>query len=209
MSRAQKAPQPALEHPADQSKGPEFWVDLHGDYLYRYALMRMREPAAAEEVVQETLLAALESYDRFSGAASERTWLVGILKHKILDHFRRASRLTSFDSLEGLPAEPESVFMHSGDWPDHFDPNLGPADWHASPAEVLEQTEFREVLGQCLMGLPDRLATVFTLREMEELKTEEICKVLNISSTNLWVMLHRARAHLRLCIENKWFRQTH
>jgi RNA polymerase sigma-70 factor (ECF subfamily) len=198
--------QPGLQ-PSPQPGGPETWVDLHGDYLYRYALMRLRDEAQAEEVVQETLLAALESYDRFAGQSSERTWLCGILKHKILDHFRHVSRLTSFDTLDGLPEEPD-VFMHTGDWPDHFDPQLGPVEWRGDPATLLEQSEFRAALNRCLLKMPERLAVVFTLREMEELNSDEVCKALSISATNLWVMLHRARARLRKCIEHNWFRRA-
>lgn len=192
-----------------QERGPETWVDLHGDYLFRYALLRLRDEAAAEEVVQETLLAGLQSYARFGGQSSERTWLVSILKHKITDHFRRRSKLAVFDSLDGLPSEPDDVFMHDGEWVDHFDAQRGPLDWGDNPALTLEQTEFRQALARCLSSLPERMAAAFTLRELEELSSEEICKVLQVSTTNLWVLLHRARAQLRLCIETRWFRQPH
>lgn len=204
---AHHAEQPIGSATATQS-GPESWVDLHGDYLYRYALFRLRDESAAEETVQETLFAALKSYDRFSGHSSERTWLVSILKHKITDHYRKLSRQSSFDSLDDLPLEPD-LLQNTGEWAEHFDPIRGPVEWNDTPAQALEKAEFRQALVRCLNTLPERMASVFALREMEELSSEEICKVLNISATNLWVMLHRARAQLRLCIENKWFRKAH
>lgn len=192
----------------ERSSGPETWVDRHGDCLYRYALLRLRNEVAAEEIVQETFLAALKSYSAFDGKASERTWLIGILKHKIIDHFRRCSRQVSFDSLEGLPAESADLFQQGGEWVDHFDFDRGPIDWGSNPASIFETLQFQQTLQQCLARLPERLSAVFTLREMEELSSEDVCKVLDISTTNLWVMLHRARAHLRKCIEYNWFRKA-
>ncbi len=191
-----------------RSSGPETWVDRYGDCLYRYALLRLRNEVAAEEIVQETFLAALKSYSAFDGKASERTWLIGILKHKIIDHFRSCSRQVSFDSLEGLPAESADLFQQSGEWVDHFDFDRGPIDWGSNPASIFETTQFQQTLQQCLGRLPERLSAVFTLREMEEMSSEDVCKVLDISTTNLWVMLHRARAHLRKCIEYNWFRKA-
>lgn len=191
----------------DRLSGPETWVDQHGDCLFRYALVRLREETIAEEIVQETFLAALKSYAAFDGKSSERTWLIGILKHKIIDYFRRHSRQVTFDSLDGLPAETPDLFQQSGEWVDHFDFDRGPIDWGTNPARVFENNQFQETLQRCLTHLPDRLSAVFTLREMEELSSEDVCKVLSISTTNLWVMLHRARAQLRKCIEYNWFRK--
>lgn len=180
---------------------PEVWVDRHGDALFKYAMMRLRDPALAEEIVQETLLAALQAFDKFSGQSSERTWLVGILKHKIVDYFRKISRERPVTEDESMPQHVNDLFDENNYW--HHD--LGPVDWNDNPAMVFQQTEFRNILSHCLGELPTRTASVFTLREMEELDSEEICKVLNISTTNLWVLLHRARAHLRHCLEMKWF----
>jgi RNA polymerase sigma-70 factor (ECF subfamily) len=185
---------------------PEIWVDQHGDSLYRYALLRLRDPSVAEEMVQETFLAALQSREKFAGRSSERTWLIGILKHKIIDHFRRISRHAGAEQLELHAPELEELFQSSGEWVGHWDFEQGPIEWQTNPAALLEQSEFQQTLQHCLGELPPRLANAFTLREMEELSSEEVCKVLEISTTNLWVMLHRARAHLRHCIEINWFR---
>ncbi|HYE72150.1 MAG TPA: sigma-70 family RNA polymerase sigma factor [Blastocatellia bacterium] len=190
--------------------GPEAWVDLHGDALFRYALLRLRDRSAAEEVVQETFLAALNSYEKFSGHSSERTWLIGILKHKITDHFRRTSRFMPLvqDERDEISSANDRVFFTTGEWVDHWHNETGPCDWNATPETALVQTEFRQRLRSCLSALPERLAAAFALREIEGLSSEEVCKVLEITSTNLWVMLHRARAQLRLCIEMHWFRQA-
>lgn len=186
---------------------PENWVDMHGDYLFRYALLRLRDQALAEELVQETFLAALEASNNFAGQSSEGTWLVGILKHKIIDHFRKLNKQKYVANIADLELEHQEIFQQAGEWIDHFDFELGPCDWQTNPATAFEQSEFREKLNHCLSALPARIASVFTLREIDELSSEEVCKVLDISSTNLWVMLHRARAQLRHCIEIHWFRK--
>jgi RNA polymerase sigma-70 factor, ECF subfamily len=184
---------------------PSVWVDLHGDYLYRYALLRLRDAALAEDAVQETLLAALQSRRDFEGRSAERTWLTGILKHKLVDHFRKVGRIVFVGQVEGEEFEHEELFKQEGKWRDHFDPARAPVEWCASPSELLEQGEFWEVFQKCISPLPARIGSAFTLREMEGLSSEEICEVLGITVNNLWVMLHRARMHLRRCLELNWF----
>ena len=199
MSQEQRA----REHPTPD---PGAWVDEHGDYLYRYALFRLRDATAAEDAVQETLLAALQAYTKFAGRGSERTWLVGILKHKITDHFRRMSREAPAGQREGEgPAHDE--FFREGEWQDHWKVEYAPTDWHASPAALAEQHEFWLVFQNCLAPLPQRTASAFVLREVDGLTSEEICEVLSITVNNLWVMLHRARLHLRNCLELNWFKR--
>jgi RNA polymerase sigma-70 factor (ECF subfamily) len=184
-----------------QALQPDVWLEEHGDVLFRYALLRLRDTSVAEEMVQETLLAALQSHHKFAGQSSERTWLTGILKHKIIDHFRRASRERAADPPDPMSEDAARLFDESGYW--HHD--IGPVDWGANPLRDFEHKEFRKIIERCLGELPQRAASVFTLREMEEMASEEICKVMGITTTNLWVMLHRARAHMRHCLEMKWF----
>ncbi|MEZ5429379.1 MAG: sigma-70 family RNA polymerase sigma factor [Pyrinomonadaceae bacterium] len=167
----------------------------HSDYLFSFAFSRTRDQTAAEDLVQETLLAALESGGGFSHNSSEKTWLTGILKHKIIDYFRRKSRQVALD-----PEESEEVFF---DGAAHRDAT--PADWKANPESLLERKEFRAVLGKCLADLPENLRSVFVLREIEGLETGEICRLLDISPNNLWVQLHRARLRLHGSIERLWF----
>lgn len=190
---------------AHQLSDPATWVAQHGDYLYRNALLRLGDQEAAEEVVQETLLAALQGQVQFSGRSSERTWMVGILKHKVIDCLRRASRETPLEDAGLLPCEQEQPFAEEGEWPGHWrNAALAPADWSNTPAALYDQQEFWQVLRTCLAGLPPRLAQAFALREIDQLESGEVCKVLGVSPTNLWVMLHRSRMQLRRCLELKW-----
>lgn len=182
------------------------WLDAYGDYLYRYALLRVRDESVAEDLVQETLLAAWRGYASFAGRGAERTWLTGILKHKIIDHFRRSVRETQLDPVAEERLENEDLFRTEGEWAGHWNKDLGPTDWGTNPASVLEQREFWQTLQNCISHLPQRTAAVFTLREMEEHTSEDICRMLEISPNNLWVILHRARMQLRRCLETRWFR---
>lgn len=182
------------------------WLDAYGDYLYRYALLRVRDESVAEDLVQETLLAAWRGYASFAGRGAERTWLTGILKHKIIDHFRRSVRETQLDPVAEERLENEDLFRTEGEWVGHWNKDLGPTEWGTNPASVLEQREFWQTLQNCISHLPQRTAAVFTLREMEEHTSEDICRMLEISPNNLWVILHRARMQLRRCLETRWFR---
>jgi RNA polymerase sigma-70 factor (ECF subfamily) len=182
--------------------GPERWLDEHGDALFRFALLRIHNETTAEDLVQETLLAAWSAQSRRSGESSERTWLIGILKHKIVDHVRRSWREQPLedDPVEGNPEEPgmEEFFSPEGTW------DRQPAGW-GNPLRSLEQQQFYEVLQQCLQRLSPRLAQLFVLRELHDMSNEEICKELGVSATNVWVMLYRARMGLRQCLEFRWF----
>lgn len=184
---------------------PDHWLADHGAALYRYALVHLRDPHKAEEAVQETLLAALQARDRFSGGASVRTWLIGILKHKIIDQFRRDAREPPLDDADAA-AGPDDV--HTGDsfaGDGHWRPRL--ASW-GNPERTLEDRQFWETLQFCLDHLPKRLARLFMLREVLEESTEAICQELTITPTNLWTMLYRARFGLRQCLERNWVGAT-
>ncbi|MDD5036780.1 MAG: sigma-70 family RNA polymerase sigma factor [Methylococcaceae bacterium] len=184
------------------SSGPDRWLDEHGDYLFRFALTRVRNESTAEDLVQETLLAALSALHQRSGQSSERTWLTGILKHKIVDHFRRSWREQPLedDPPTGLADEPgmDEFFAEDGHW-DHK-----PASW-GNPFRSLEQSQFFDVLQNCMQRLSPKLAQLFVLKELHDMSNEEICKELGVSPTNVWVMLYRARMNLRQCLESKWF----
>lgn len=183
-----------MNSPTDQD------LQQHRPYLLRYAMLQLRNPDQAEDVVQETLLAALEGRARFSGNSSVKTWLTGILKHKVIDAIRRKSReqpLTGGD--DGTDAETvDSLFKSDGHW------QQMPATW-GDPEQALENRKFWEIFEVCSRLMPERTARVFMLREVMELTTEEICQELAITPTNLWVILHRARIILRECLEIKWF----
>ncbi len=172
-------------------------IEQHRPYLLRYALIQLRNPEQAEDAVQETLLAALLGRDRFAGGSTLKTWLTGILKHKILDVLRRKSREQSLAPPDDDPAT-EAMFKSDGHWQEM------PANW-GNPEEALANREFWEIYELCARLLPERTARVFLLREVMELTTEEICQECEITPTNLWVILHRARLALRECLEIKWF----
>ena len=178
---------------------PSIWVDRYGDYLYRFALARISDPAVAEDLVQETFLAALKSRPNFERRSTAKTWLTAILKHKIVDSLRRQRRERIIDNEGALDRRLEAFFNDSGNWKIH------PSKWAHNPAKHYEQKEFLDVLYDCLTGLPRRIARIFMLREMEGLPTEEICQVMDISATNCWTMLYRARSALRRCLERNWF----
>ena len=164
--------------------------------MFKYAMARVHNREVAEDLVQEGLLAALKSAGSFKGNSTERTWLVGILKHKLLDYLRKAGRERASDTLDDRLED--EFFDDRGRW------KIRPAKWTVDPHEALKQDDFRLVFQKCLEAAPERLARVFVLRELDELESDEICKILDVSSTNLWVMLHRARLKLRHCLENNW-----
>jgi RNA polymerase sigma-70 factor (ECF subfamily) len=177
---------------------PESWVDDYGDFLYRFALSRVKDPDVAEDLVQETFLAALRSRESFKGRSAGRTWLIAILKHKIVDYIRKKIREPSSDKIEALTGLVDSNFDESGKW------QVRPRKWSINPAKIYEQKEFFAVLYHCLAELPERLAEAFMLREMDGLGTTEVCKALDITATNSWVMLYRARMSLQRCLEDRW-----
>jgi RNA polymerase sigma-70 factor (ECF subfamily) len=187
--------------PRASAADPERWVDEHGDCLYRYALTRVRKEEIAEDLVQETLLVAVRTQERFAGRSSERSWLVGILKNKISDHFRKLGRETSFTDLEFFHDEHSDRFDSENYWIHE----RGPSDWKPEGEEAMKRAEFWRAMQGCLGKLPERVAQVFMLREMDDVPSKEVCQTLNISEANLWVMLHRARMALRQCLEMNFF----
>ena len=177
--------------------------DFHGRleeeraYLLRYARLQLREPQAAEDAVQETLLAALAGEAGFGGRSNLRTWLTGILKHKIVDAIRRSSREAPLAS-EDAAEEFDALFDERGHWREF------PAEW-ADPDASLSQKQFFAKLEECLGQLPAKTARAFLMREHMGFETGEICKKLGITSTHCWVLLYRARMALRECLNMNWF----
>jgi RNA polymerase sigma-70 factor (TIGR02943 family) len=198
---------PPLDTPAPRGAdrlNPERWPEEHGDALFSFVMARVRSHSVAQDVVQETFLAALKARGSFAGRSSERAWLFGILRNKLADYYRLQSRETPWADPEFSGAVDEGLFHGSGPGKDGWISKLAPKRW-AAPDESLVGKEFEGVFNQCLSGLPERVAHVFLLREVDETPSDIICKELGISSTNLWVMLHRARMALRRCLEAHWF----
>ena len=181
---------------------PSTWVDSHGDALYRFALLRVKDTHVAEDLVQDTFISALEGLDAFKGDSAVRTWLIGILKHKILDYFRRNTREIATADIGSIEEETEDeTFNRLEQW------RHAPSSWKDTPDNLLENKEFWKVFVSCMEGLPESFRRAFALREMDGLATEEACKILGVTATNLWVILHRARTKLRNCLDDHWFRE--
>lgn len=181
-------------------KNTTVWVDQHGDFLFRFALLRVRDENIAEDLVQDTFLSALKAFNKFKGNSSERTWLTSIIRNKIIDYYRKTEHT---DKMEGM--DPSSDFQDDGNMKGRWIEERAPADWGSHPENAYEQTEFKKILKECIRALPKRLANIFTMKELDDQPSAEICKELAITSSNLWVMLHRARAQLRKCLELNWF----
>jgi RNA polymerase sigma-70 factor (TIGR02943 family) len=176
----------------------ENWVETHGDYLFNFALGQVRDTGIAEDLVQETFLAAVKAQQNFSGRSSERTWLVGILRHKLYDHLRKTCRERAV-RVDPLPAsDDDTAFEDSMAWIHQM------AAEATSPSRRIELAEFREQLELAMGKLPPRIAQVFQLYSIEERPNQEVCEQLNISESNLWVMLHRARKQLRSELDKWW-----
>lgn len=179
---------------------PQDWLSAHGDYLFNLAIGQVRDPLVAEDLVQETFLAAIKARDRFSGRSSDRTWLVGILRHKICDHLRRVCRERPVQVDHSAPRADQEAWDDSVLWAHEA------AAECMEPSRRMELSEFREALGMALGRLPARIAQVFQLYEVEERPNREVCARLNISENNLWVMLHRARKQLQHELGDWWHR---
>jgi len=183
---------------------PEYWVEKYWDVLFGFAASRVSDQGIAKDLVQETFLAALNGRDAFAGRSSERAWLFGILRNKLVDYYRLQSREVSLDHGEASLPEEQGAFCASGLGKDGWVARLAPRAWE-TPDKSLSDKEFHAVLRTCMSRLPERIAQVFKLREIDELSTEEICNDLGVLPNNLCVMLHRARMGLRRCLEVHWF----
>ena len=177
---------------------PNEWIDLYVDYLFNYAISRINDREIAQDLVQETFLAGLKSMKNFKGEATERTWLISILKRKIIDHYRKINsnkgkaeiRIVSNDDSES-----------EGDWlqnrvADPFD---------KTAEDTLQNEELGDAIYNCLSKLPKKQADIFKMKTIEGLETEDICNELEITPSNLWVIIHRARMAMALCLKENWF----
>lgn len=178
---------------------PEKWVTLHADYLFNYTISRINNHDLAKDLVQDTYFAALNAKDNFQGKASERTWLISILKRKIIDHYRK------INSIKGK-AEVKMNFYSDGESEGDWIEERVPSDWNTEIEKNIENEELSAALEKCINNLPEKYAMVFRMKTIQQFETEEICKELEITSSNLWVIIHRARTQLRKCMEDNWFK---
>jgi len=180
---------------------PEKWDANHFNYLYNYAYTRVQSKELAKDLVQETFIAGLKAAKSFKGKSTEITWLISILKRKVIDHYRKSSTKKEITS-----SEFSSPFQNDGMWKGHWHMDRGPKNWPSELDDPIHQAEFRKILEYCLSILPEKWKAVFILKFMEDANSDEICKELECTPSNFWVMLHRTRLKLRECIEIKWLK---
>jgi RNA polymerase sigma-70 factor (ECF subfamily) len=192
-----KAPNRTAAH----SAGIESALGALRPALMKIARLQLRNDAWAEDAVSETMIAALESAGSFAGESQLKTWVVGILKHKIIDQFRRSSREISVEAaVEASEVESfDELFAPDGHFAQRPLPGWG------DPEDSLSQVQFMQIVQTCVDKLPPNLGRIFMLREWMGWETEEICKEMGITPTNAFVMLYRARMRLRECLEANWF----
>jgi RNA polymerase sigma-70 factor (ECF subfamily) len=174
---------------------PGEWVDAYGDALFGFALARVKDHDVAEDLVQETYSGALGSRGNFRGHSSERTWLFGILKHKILDHLRRSPKILLLNDVMFTVDGAAMLFGPRGDRRRY------PAPPATDPERDCQYRELLDDLRRGLARLPQRAAQVFIYREIDGLSTAEICLIFGISKDNCWTILHRAKVLLRRHLE--------
>lgn len=180
---------------------PRHWVERHADYLYSYASIRLNDDEQCRDLVQDTFLSALQKVENFRGDANERTWLTAILKYKIIDIYRKRSRLFAAKDEYRTEAN-EADFFDPGNH--HWKQEHWPAPFGVEDKDPLHHKEFMNVLQQCLQRLPPLWMSVFRLKHLEDETTEIICQQMKISSANFWVIIHRAKVNLRSCLQKNW-----
>lgn len=184
-----------VKHTLDPNK----WVVQYADYLYNYAITRVNGQELAKDLVQETFYSGIKGKENYRGDAAELTWLVSILKRKIIDHYRK------INSAKGQKEVRMSFYEEGkkkGDWIEE----RVPQSWGNVAAKEIENDELKNALNACIDNLPEKYRIVFLLKTVQQYETEEICNELDITPSNLWVIIHRARLQLRNCMENNWFK---
>lgn len=185
-------------HTQQNTLNPERWIDHYADYLFNYAVVRVNNKDLAKDLVQDTFFAGLKSAKNFEGKATEKTWLVAILKRKVIDYYRK------INSKKGQ-AEVRVNFYDTGENEGNWLEERVPQTWNNTSEKGLENEELKTQLDVCIDSLPEKYAMVFRMKTIQEFDTEQICKELDITPSNLWVIIHRARTQLRKCMEDNWF----
>lgn len=198
MLRKDKTLMAGFAHTLD----PRQWVGNHADYLYNYAITRINDTELARDLVQETFLAALERLEGFEGRSAERTWLTAILKHKIIDAYRKRTNALVDGHDETIYASDGAPFFESADG--HWKERHLPQEFARTADAPLLSKEFQGALLRCMAKLPAVWLTVFTMKHIDEISTDVICHDLNVTAANFWVIIHRAKVNLRACLQKTW-----
>lgn len=182
---------------------PEEWLHEYGDSLFRYAVLHLKDKSAAEDAVQDTLLSAYRAREQFQNKSSLKTWLMTILKNKVIDIIRKKQRDIHIlvESIDDDPVVQEH-FNSFGIWSKYLN------SWGSNPEKLYEQKDFVSQLQSCMDKLPEKLRQVFILKNVDDLSTDEICDFLSINADNVWVILYRARLRLRKCVDVNWFNRS-
>ena len=190
---------PSVDHPKVEIAQPETWVDRYGDYLYGYAMSRLRNRDLAADCVQDTFMAGIKAFERFDGSRDIKFWLRGIMRNKIVDQIRKSIK----ENKVSLDTEDEAIlesfwYKYSGI------ATTNPAPWQFNPRKAYDNTEFWVVFETCIDQVKEPARQAFVLRVLEDQTTEEVCKVMDITANYLWVLLHRARSQLKIALEASW-----
>jgi RNA polymerase sigma-70 factor (ECF subfamily) len=184
---------------------PAKWVDLYADYLYKFAYYRVNDDQLAEDLVQDAFLSALKARDTYKGDAAEKTWLIAILKNKIIDHYKKAStknesplKLRTYDA-------PSLDYFFNKEKNGHWQSETKPKDW-GEVDNSYDSKEFYKILESCLKDLPEKWKGIFTMSLLDDSDAKMVCKEFNLSSSNFWVIMHRAKLQVRACLEKNWLR---
>jgi RNA polymerase sigma-70 factor (ECF subfamily) len=182
---------------------PARWAGAYSKYLFSFSMNRLKDKQKAEDMVQDTFLKALKKINQFKGTCSERTWLTAILKNNIYDLLRRESKISRLEDTDAAIENEDEYFDENGQWKKGSRPGF----WQADKLDSLEKKELFIVFDKCINNMPAQWASVFNRKHLEDEKSENICKELNITPSNLWTIMHRAKLMLRGCMERFWFRR--
>lgn len=178
-------------------------MEHYADLLFKYALIRVNDTEIAKDLVQDTFLSALKNLAGFRKEVSEKNWLFAILKNKIIDHYRSKASKIFTELRQHLEETAHDFFDEEGNWKESAKPN----EWEIDYSQNIETKEFYAVLEKCKQKLAELQNAVFTLKYLEDKKSDDICKELGISPSNYWVLMHRAKLQLRQCLEKNWFKE--
>lgn len=183
---------------------PAQWLENYGDFLFSLAVIKVNSRETAEDIVQETFLSAFNARASFRQDSSEKTWLTAILKNKIIDHYRKKDVLKNTDNyIADTSTGFDEHFFNSKDG--HWLAEAGPLGWKEQADSRVNRNEFNRIVQYCVQKMPPKLVPVFVAKYLEEVNTDIICKEFNITSSNYWVIIHRAKVLIRSCLEKNWF----
>ncbi|TNE80526.1 MAG: sigma-70 family RNA polymerase sigma factor [Bacteroidetes bacterium] len=180
------------------------WVDLYSDELYTWASYKLNNPENAKDLVQDTFIAASQAFAKFEGRSSVRTWLFSILNNKIRDYFRKNKGRNIYMSDLQFEDSGDERFNEHGEWKPEFRPQA----WTEADFNLLDDLDFRKVFDACINRLSDRFRNAIVWKFLEKKESDVICQELNVSPSNFWQIMHRAKLQLRACLENNWFKKA-